>query len=411
MPGARDIDPPSRPIRDPAEAVLDAIEPKELTDAMFAAVVAQVPLYAPIVGTPMEAEVRDHAATHVTHTLDALRRGRAPTATELRFVAEAAVRRARQHIPLAAMLQTYRVGYGAVWAALRTNSERLGVDPSITLALGGIAMEYFNAISSVLASAYSIEEQRLRVVDLADQRALVDGWVAGDAPPQTTRARFGLDTSERVRVLFCWAEDAADRLQFRDHIAAELADLHGHPVLCAALHDGVAAVLPTAGVDALGTSERLRTFGERIIATFGEARGGLSGEHGVASEVGTAFADARRALKLARRRQPWVALPSVRLFDDLIALADATTRRLVPPWAEALREEDARKRGELAETLEVYLEEDLAVGRTAERLGVHPNTVRYRLSRMEGVTGLSTRSFTDLVEIAIALRLLAAQPR
>jgi sugar diacid utilization regulator len=39
-------------------------------------------------------------------------------------------------------------------------------------------------------------------------------------------------------------------------------------------------------------------------------------------------------------------------------------------------------------------------------LDIHPNTVRYRLGRVEAITGLSLKVFSDLLEIVIAVRLL-----
>ena len=63
--------------------------------------------------------------------------------------------------------------------------------------------------------------------------------------------------------------------------------------------------------------------------------------------------------------------------------------------------------GPLAETLTAYADCDLNVARTAEPLGVHANTIHYRLRRVLELTGRDPRRFAELVELTTALRLLA----
>jgi DNA-binding PucR family transcriptional regulator len=49
------------------------------------------------------------------------------------------------------------------------------------------------------------------------------------------------------------------------------------------------------------------------------------------------------------------------------------------------------------------------VGATARRLHLHPNTVHYRLRRLEELTGRDVRHFQDVVDLVAALRLLQGQ--
>ncbi|HKE71276.1 MAG TPA: helix-turn-helix domain-containing protein, partial [Nocardioidaceae bacterium] len=62
----------------------------------------------------------------------------------------------------------------------------------------------------------------------------------------------------------------------------------------------------------------------------------------------------------------------------------------------------------LIETLRTYLELDGSVQATADRLYVHRNTVRYRLSRIEALTERSLNSTNDRVHLWLAL--LALNP-
>ncbi|WP_226362346.1 helix-turn-helix domain-containing protein [Pseudonocardia sp. ICBG1142] len=65
---------------------------------------------------------------------------------------------------------------------------------------------------------------------------------------------------------------------------------------------------------------------------------------------------------------------------------------------------DARSGTGLVETLEVFLDESGSWNRTAARLHLHVNTVRYRIGRVAELTGRDPSSFTDRVDLYLALR-------
>lgn len=66
---------------------------------------------------------------------------------------------------------------------------------------------------------------------------------------------------------------------------------------------------------------------------------------------------------------------------------------------------------DLLADLAVYLARDRSIPRAAEALHVHVNTLRYRLSRFEQVTGRSLQDTDTLVELAWSLRLAGIADR
>ncbi|MBC3192756.1 helix-turn-helix domain-containing protein [Pseudonocardia sp. C8] len=69
-----------------------------------------------------------------------------------------------------------------------------------------------------------------------------------------------------------------------------------------------------------------------------------------------------------------------------------------------LRRSDAESGGDLVETLRTYLAAGAQVRAAARVLGVHENTVRYRLGRIEHLTGLDTRRFDALLAAQLAFQ-------
>jgi DNA-binding PucR family transcriptional regulator len=67
-------------------------------------------------------------------------------------------------------------------------------------------------------------------------------------------------------------------------------------------------------------------------------------------------------------------------------------------------EYDARTGAGLLETLQVFLDCSGSWTRTAEALHVHVNTVRYRIERVEQLTGRDLGRLEDRVDVFLALR-------
>lgn len=79
----------------------------------------------------------------------------------------------------------------------------------------------------------------------------------------------------------------------------------------------------------------------------------------------------------------------------------AFTARLLDP----LRAYDRRHRAELIPTLEAFLESDGSWTRCAARLHLHVNTLRYRIGRIEQLTGRDLSRLEDKLDFFLALRM------
>jgi sugar diacid utilization regulator len=165
--------------------------------------------------------------------------------------------------------------------------------------------------------------------------------------------------------------------------------------------DEIVAVVRSPRDDGSGLARALNRRLETKPAP--SIRVGISTAAKMPAGLARGYAEARAALAHATDRTRVAALADVSLFDYLTSHADRTAERVAP---EACRLLLAADRGELVGTLHAYTEADLNVARAAERLFVHPNTVHYRLRRIEEITGMSMRCWGDLVELTAGLALL-----
>ena len=96
-------------------------------------------------------------------------------------------------------------------------------------------------------------------------------------------------------------------------------------------------------------------------------------------------------------------------LDYLVTLDDEVAHRLIRPELRRFVEDDLAAGGVLIETLLEYAACDLNAKLAAEHLHVHVNTAYYRLDTAADRTGRNVRSFTDLQETIIAIRMLTAR--
>jgi DNA-binding PucR family transcriptional regulator len=99
------------------------------------------------------------------------------------------------------------------------------------------------------------------------------------------------------------------------------------------------------------------------------------------------------------------AVPEPPLHELLLASVPTPVlrtfrERLLGP----LREYDDRHNAELMTTLRAFLACDGSWSACASRMYVHVNTVRYRISRIEALTGRDMSALADRVDFFLALR-------
>ncbi|TMC13270.1 MAG: hypothetical protein E6J41_00985 [Chloroflexi bacterium] len=179
-----------------------------------------------------------------------------------------------------------------------------------------------------------------------------------------------------------------------------------HPTKSAPRHRdfvGTPGPVPLAAA-CLAHAERLFPRAALTIGVGGTCRDAL--------EVAGAYAQARRTVGTLRRlgrRGQVAAFEDLGIHRLLLQVPDLEElRSFAREVLGALNDHEARHRSGLARTLAVYLRENGSLQRAARELHVHPNTVTYRLNRVEDITGLDLDRYQDRLMAQVALEILEA---
>lgn len=295
---------------------------------------------------------------------------------------------------LDALLSAYRLGARIAWERCVEAGQRAGFAPEVLYRLAGAIFSYIDQISAESVEGYADEQSVALAERQRRRRALVRLLAREDAASEEVRDLSQLAVWPRpatVAGLVVRADDG-DRLALRlggEAIAVAEGGLAlavvpdpdapgRHAELQAALDGEPAALGPTVGLERAARSLR------RAEAALGLLEAGVLPDRG--------------ALVVADEH-----LPALLLHGDGALAADLAARALAP--LDELRE-GARER--LTETLRAWLDEPGQVTRVAERLHVHPQTVRYRVAQLRELFGARLDDPDARFELALAVRVSAA---
>ncbi|MCX5400102.1 PucR family transcriptional regulator [Streptomyces sp. NBC_00102] len=121
--------------------------------------------------------------------------------------------------------------------------------------------------------------------------------------------------------------------------------------------------------------------------------------------VSAAYKQAEQALSVARRRgRALVEHEELAAGSVLPLLADDAVRAFADGMLRALREHDAKGRGDLVASLRAWLSRHGQWDAAAADLGVHRHTLRYRMRRVEEILGRSLDDPDARMELWLALK-------
>ncbi|TDW21859.1 PucR family transcriptional regulator [Kribbella kalugense] len=373
----------------------------ELTEEACGAILARIPFYrdASVVQVP---ELRRSVGQNLRFLVTALRDPHAPL--DLRAPKETGRRRAQQSAPLPEVLQAYRICFATLWDALvaqaRRNRHPAQVDALLTAV--SLIWQLTDEHAIAVTEAYRAATAELLLARQQRRSALVEALMTGhpgpDGGPWEAASLLGFPPDGQLVVVAAETRGLAE-----ESLPGIEKQLAGHGVvsgwrLTPALHLGLVA-LPASSGDAVLS----------ILQKAATARTGVSPPYHSLSET-------PRALQLARTAL--VMLPTgrieVQVFDasplaGLMAMDPREGRRIAQQVLGPVLALAVDDRAVLLDTLNAHLDHGGSAEQAGDILHCHPNTVRYRLRRLQELTGRSLsdpRQASELAAAAYAVRLL-----
>jgi hypothetical protein len=345
----------------------------EIADRMIATQRAEIPAYAEY-DTSLLADAHTVSAAVVGMWLDVMASVGVLTDDALVPVFEGARRRASQGIAMEPLLRGYRVGIRVMWTEVI--SSPIWKASSLDAAMGPIAtgaLAFADRLTTAVAAAYLDEAAHAAREREHRRSSLLNAILAG---PRAEQHRALADLAERHSVVVAQIEDNAPlaRLEavgtvLERYVGARLWTVRHTSVVAVIFGSQPRSVL-RARLEAFPDEGRVLAFGLGNAATS-------------ADETRISYSEASEALQagpilgsVSGRVHDYTALaPALALVRDR-SVAQRFVSTALEPFAEILTRRWA------IPTLEAYLMRGGRVGQMAESLGIHPNTVKYRMSEL-----------------------------
>ena len=321
-------------------------------------------------------------------------------------------------IPLTTLIRSYRLGHAAVWERLGGLISRHAADPDqrdvATAMCSQWLFAYVDAALCLAEDFYGAEREQWARSTAAARAETIAAILAG-TPIDAGLAsrRLGYELERQHTALIAWlqaheeGQDAQAALEtaiqdIRAKLDGTRALVHPLGILSAAGWIATHQPVSTARLDDL-RFDTGQAPGVRIA--IGEPAEGITGFR----QSHTEAMHARRVAELAARPAGAVTVYS-RVALAAIATADLDqARTFVKRELHGLTATDDAT-GRLTATLRTYLEEHSSRSRTARRLGIHENTVSYRIKQAEELLGRSVDQRTLELRVALALANLVNEP-
>ncbi|WP_443066122.1 PucR family transcriptional regulator [Streptomyces sp. NBC_00523] len=387
-----------------------------LTTRVVARLLSDLPVYAELPHEEIAGDIADIVQHNLRLFADVLEHRRAATDGELAQQRDSAAQRAEEGVPLDAILTAYQVGVAMCWE--ETAQDAGPGDLPAVLEIMDRILVLQQQLTSAVSGAYLEARQILDSQEHGGRHALMAALLTGEDLDGFTR-RTGLRPAARYLTMTLALAPHPDetgagpargagtgsgagagvaaRRKIR-RIRTTLDRFAGTPALTALDASGGTVLLPVAEPprwDGPGglcdlIAEATRAAGVPVTAAAETATpGGVPAAVARNGEIVDLVARTGRAPGLYR------------LADVLLEYQLSRPSEALRGLAGLLSPLDAKP--ELLHTLETYLGHGLDRRAAAAALHVHPNTVDYRIRRIDRLTGLSPARPADLQHLSAAL--------
>ncbi|MFI5866088.1 PucR family transcriptional regulator [Streptomyces sp. NPDC051546] len=390
--GTSDVTPDTAPGGEAAAApeLAAALLPRipEMAAETVARLTAAIPAYRLLPDSVLGGDLVANTEAVLKLFFTTVAEGRAPTEAELAAPVAWGAERARDGVPLEAVLRVYPLGARRAWEFAATGPDPVA-DP---YALVTSLLAFLGEVMPKVAEAYLREQADLDWEQREHGRNLAGVLLAG-RPARRAAERYGRTLAERYEVVVLRLPEAPGGATNR-MLRALRSELDGNPEVLATFKGEGGVLLVPLGPD--GATRRLLTRLDTAAELRCTAAAAVAEDHGAIPQAQT---EASEVLALA---EDLGRPPGLYRLSDL-----AVEYQLVQPGP--ARDALARVLAPLDDQphLIATLREFIAAGyrraEAAEALTVHRNTLTYRLGRIRLLTGHDATDPTSARHLAAAL--------
>ena len=376
---------------DIAEAVYRRTD--EVSIMLARAITREVRLYGAAASVPFDV-VAEGCAANMRAIFGAIAAG---GDFNLTVAARAGVERARDGVPLSSVMEAYRVGFRRVWEAVADEAAtRPDMNGDALRALTAKLLTAQDLFTGAMAAGYRQEQSR-QVVGYETQRsvlidALIHGrlfercslWEAADYLRMPSTGPFVVIAADAAWSSVDALPDIEAKLRSLDVSSAwrGLGDEH-------------------VGIVHVKTDRHLAAM-LALVSRVASGRVGVSARFGDLRDTARALRQARVTLRGRADRGSLVSVFDGSILATAAISAPEVMVEVASPVMECFADLADEEREVLFETFRAWLDHDGSMRTVGEMLFCHPNTVRYRLHRIEQRTGRSLTRPRDIAELSLA---------
>ncbi|OKJ31889.1 helix-turn-helix domain-containing protein [Streptomyces sp. CB01580] len=427
-----------------------------LTGRVVARLLSDLPVYADLPREEISGDIADIVQHNLRLFADIVEYRRHATEAELAQQRDSAAQRAEEGVPLDAILTAYQVGTAMCWQ--EAAKEALPGDLPVVLEITDRIMVLQRQLTSAVSGAYLEARRILDSQEHGGRHALMAALLAGEPLDRFTHPTGPRPAARYLALTLALAPHADELAQSSGAGAGMGSDSGAGPEVGAGVEPGSGAGAESgttsgagsvttsgagtgrgsgAGVAARRKIRRIRTvldhYAGTPVLTALDTSGGTvllpveeppewHGPGGLCVLIDEAARAAGVPVTAAAETVEPEAVPAAvarnseivdlvartgrppglyRLADVLLEYQLSRPSEALPGLARLLGPLETKP--ELLHTLETYLELGLDRRTTAAALHIHPNTVDYRIRRIDRLTGLSPSRPADLQHISAAL--------
>jgi carbohydrate diacid regulator len=340
--------------------------------------------------------------------------GQYPSEEEMEIFRNLGRRRVHQGIELASLLRAYRVGSKELWAVyLEFASKHQDAQNELLFSVSPYLLDHFDEMAQAIARAYleeQYEQSRWRDALRYELCNLIFSAPGDVNEFNRVSETIGIDPTI-ARVAFAFNANVTDMLPSRIEpeldrmllVVARMAKVNAADLVRVMLRGRLIVWVPCIRGDSLLASDRrMGELATRLLANvpeFKQVGVGMMGQ-GPSGWSGSVD-EAVKALEVGERTG---AGDGVYRYSDIALNEGARRSDNVLRYLESLIERLSHE-PDLLRTLECYLEQFQRRKQTASVLGIHPNTLDYRLERIQEIAGGSLEDPAWLAKLYVAVRL------